>query len=460
VLKAGETAQELPDNFEERHNTTASGRKITIWVNTLTNHTFRSKKSAQRSLHPDSYEEVAAKSAAPAQPPPKKRQSPKGPKGPKGARTSYILWGNDERLKLKIDSPNLTQPEIVKVLGAKWKDDVTAEEKAKYGELAKADRERADREKKAWIAMSPAQQEAAAAEVAEEAAATQKAAEALVQPEDTLTQNHGNTLAQAMDEDAITAAKDAIAAEREGLIWANWPVDKLQAIGLKEFHRLKKMTPAEFEQALTHQKAKSDKQQPLADLNDGDADLNDGDADLNDGDADLNPESPSFKALAKEIEGPEQQKDKPDVLLGISFDRCVLAPLSGGRTAGQESISVPGSEVDVDASGIPAIKLELEKLGLSTDGTDADINYTWNRALCASHMWTRDNATFMRLCPTRGLKGLADAHQLIKRLVEDKAWIPDKAPLPSSKVATPVADQHQKNIYTRGFEFKMFKVHC
>jgi structure-specific recognition protein 1 len=82
-----------------------------------------------------------------AEEPPKKKK--KDPNAPKGAMSAYILFGNDERAKIKEDLPDATTSEVMKEIGARWRA-MSAEDKAPFEEKAAEDKTRATDELAAY----------------------------------------------------------------------------------------------------------------------------------------------------------------------------------------------------------------------------------------------------------------------------------------------------------------------
>ncbi|KAI9342530.1 high mobility group box domain-containing protein, partial [Obelidium mucronatum] len=80
-----------------------------------------------------------------------KKKAKKDPNAPKGASSSFILYSNAMRNRIKEDEPSLSMTDISKKIGALWKE-VSADEKKKYEDLAAKDKERYKREMAAWEA--------------------------------------------------------------------------------------------------------------------------------------------------------------------------------------------------------------------------------------------------------------------------------------------------------------------
>jgi len=68
---------------------------------------------------------------------------------PKGARTAYNLFGIDKRPDILVANPGAANTEVTKMLAAAWKQ-ISNEDKAKYDEKAKVDKERHKKETEAY----------------------------------------------------------------------------------------------------------------------------------------------------------------------------------------------------------------------------------------------------------------------------------------------------------------------
>ena len=79
------------------------------------------------------------------------RKKKKEKVGPKRATSAYFYFLAEEREKIKADNPDIKITEISKIAGQRWKE-IEAERKAKFDAMAKADKERYEKEKKEWIA--------------------------------------------------------------------------------------------------------------------------------------------------------------------------------------------------------------------------------------------------------------------------------------------------------------------
>jgi len=66
----------------------------------------------------------------------KPKKAKKDPNEPKRGKSSYILFCDEQRAKVKAEKPDLSMTEIAKVIGAKWKE-LTPEEKKPFEDEAK-----------------------------------------------------------------------------------------------------------------------------------------------------------------------------------------------------------------------------------------------------------------------------------------------------------------------------------
>jgi len=73
--------------------------------------------------------------------PVKKQRKKKDPNAPKNALSAFMYFSNDNRDKVKADNPGIPFGQVGKLLGEQWKA-LTAEDKVKYDEMAKKDKER------------------------------------------------------------------------------------------------------------------------------------------------------------------------------------------------------------------------------------------------------------------------------------------------------------------------------
>lgn len=77
------------------------------------------------------------------------KKKKKDPNAPKRSITSYLAFSNEMRPKIKAENPALTFGELGKKIGELFKG-LTAEEKVKYENLAKADKQRYNNEMAAY----------------------------------------------------------------------------------------------------------------------------------------------------------------------------------------------------------------------------------------------------------------------------------------------------------------------
>jgi hypothetical protein len=88
---------------------------------------------------------MVKKRANSSEPKTKRVKRVKDPNAPKKAMTAFILFGNEERPKLKAKRPELTFGEIGKELGKQWKA-LTEESKLKYKAMAEKEKQRYEKE--------------------------------------------------------------------------------------------------------------------------------------------------------------------------------------------------------------------------------------------------------------------------------------------------------------------------
>ncbi|KAI8915431.1 nucleosome binding protein, partial [Powellomyces hirtus] len=89
-------------------------------------------------------EKVAKKSKPSSNKPPPKKKSKTD--GPKRGLSAYLFFSNDKRSDVLAENPGMAVPEVSKKLGELWKA-ISAEDKAKYEEMATEDKQRYEREK-------------------------------------------------------------------------------------------------------------------------------------------------------------------------------------------------------------------------------------------------------------------------------------------------------------------------
>ncbi|KAL3911942.1 MAG: hypothetical protein SGARI_001398, partial [Bacillariaceae sp.] len=93
----------------------------------------------------------------------KKTKAKKDPNAPKGAKSAYMFFNAENREKVKNENPDMSFGDIGKAMGEKWKK-IDADEKAKYEEMAKKDKERAKKQMAEYNAKQSAEKETAAAD--------------------------------------------------------------------------------------------------------------------------------------------------------------------------------------------------------------------------------------------------------------------------------------------------------
>ncbi|RXW24255.1 hypothetical protein EST38_g1617 [Candolleomyces aberdarensis] len=103
----------------------------------------------------------------------KRSVKPKDPNAPRRPASSYILFQNEKRAKLREENPQLSNAEILHLCSEMWKnaDDETREE---FNQKQLVEKARYEVDKKAWDSRTPAQV-AAAEKATAEAAASKKA---------------------------------------------------------------------------------------------------------------------------------------------------------------------------------------------------------------------------------------------------------------------------------------------
>lgn len=78
------------------------------------------------------------------------KSSKKDPNAPKKPQSSYFLWMNDNRARIKEENPSAGLTDIARLSGAQWKE-ISDSEKAKYEEKNKQDKERYAEEMKNYV---------------------------------------------------------------------------------------------------------------------------------------------------------------------------------------------------------------------------------------------------------------------------------------------------------------------
>ena len=71
------------------------------------------------------------------------------PEPPKRARSAYLLFTLDRRPHIVAENPGMKGPKIMKQMGAEWRE-LDKDEKVKYENSAKKDKERYEAEKEAY----------------------------------------------------------------------------------------------------------------------------------------------------------------------------------------------------------------------------------------------------------------------------------------------------------------------
>lgn len=94
----------------------------------------------------DEYKKVSPvpkpkKAKAQSKKPAKKGKKKKDPNEPKRAKSAYIFFGEDKREEVKRTNPAAKSPEIMKIIGALWRE-LTEEQKEQYKQKATQDKER------------------------------------------------------------------------------------------------------------------------------------------------------------------------------------------------------------------------------------------------------------------------------------------------------------------------------
>jgi structure-specific recognition protein 1 len=92
----------------------------------------------------------------------KKKKAKKDPNAPKGAKGAYMFFSTENREKLKKENPDMSFGDLGKALGEQWKM-ISADEKAKYEEMAKNDKERHKKEMSEYTAKQKADEKKAEA---------------------------------------------------------------------------------------------------------------------------------------------------------------------------------------------------------------------------------------------------------------------------------------------------------
>ncbi|CAF1575773.1 unnamed protein product [Rotaria magnacalcarata] len=75
---------------------------------------------------------------------PRVRKSEKDPNAPKRPLSTFFLFSQDERPKIKKDNPSLSVADVAKLIGERWRS-ITEDKKRHYEERARAEKERYDK---------------------------------------------------------------------------------------------------------------------------------------------------------------------------------------------------------------------------------------------------------------------------------------------------------------------------
>lgn len=76
---------------------------------------------------------------------PRATKAQKDPNAPKRPLSTFFLFSQDERPKIKKDNPSLSVADIAKVIGERWRS-IGDDKKRQYEERARQEKERYDRE--------------------------------------------------------------------------------------------------------------------------------------------------------------------------------------------------------------------------------------------------------------------------------------------------------------------------
>jgi hypothetical protein len=76
---------------------------------------------------------------------PRASKSQKDPNAPKRPLSTFFLFSQDERPKIKKDNPSLSVADIAKLIGERWRS-IGDDKKRQYEERARQEKERYDRE--------------------------------------------------------------------------------------------------------------------------------------------------------------------------------------------------------------------------------------------------------------------------------------------------------------------------
>ncbi len=76
---------------------------------------------------------------------PRANKAQKDPNAPKRPLSTFFLFSQDERPKIKKDNPSLSVADIAKLIGERWRS-IGEDKKRHYEERARQEKERYDRE--------------------------------------------------------------------------------------------------------------------------------------------------------------------------------------------------------------------------------------------------------------------------------------------------------------------------
>jgi len=130
----GEAWKELPTGDKAKYNEIAAKDKIR----------YQKDMAAYKAEHPESSSDEEDKKKKPA-----KKKRKKDPNAPKKPASAYFHFSKKMRPKIKEDNPAATFGELGKLLGAAWKG-LPADEKKPYETAAEEDKQRYEKENKAY----------------------------------------------------------------------------------------------------------------------------------------------------------------------------------------------------------------------------------------------------------------------------------------------------------------------
>jgi hypothetical protein len=97
----------------------------------------------------------------------KTKKAKKDPNAPKGALSAFMIFSNETRPKIKSSEPELKLTEVSKKIGEMWKA-LTEAQKKPYVKKAEKDKERYEKEKKAFLSKKDTKHEETADEAEED----------------------------------------------------------------------------------------------------------------------------------------------------------------------------------------------------------------------------------------------------------------------------------------------------